>query len=149
MRKLSLANGKIAASDISLGCMRIAGLAEDQAVTIVKTALDEGINFFDHADIYGGGRSEEIFAKAANLSPSEREKIYLQSQCSIRGGFFDFSIEHILTSVDKSLQRLNTEYLRDGGVLEYCRLKDICRGSDITLTREEWYDIYRAPFKTA
>ena len=111
MKKLSLANGKITASHISLGCMRIAGLAEDQAATIVKTALDEGINFFDHADIYGGGRSEEIFAKAANMSTSERENIYLQSKCAIRGGFFDFSKEHILDSVDKSLQRLNTEYL--------------------------------------
>jgi len=111
MRKLSIADGKILASDISLGCMRISGIPEEQAARVVKTALDEGINFFDHADIYGGGSAEEMFAKVANLTPSKRENIFLQSKCGIRNGFFDFSKEHILTSVDKSLQRLQTEYL--------------------------------------
>ena len=52
-----------------------------------------------------------MFAKAANITPQLREKLYLQSKCGIRNGYFDFSEEHILASVDGSLSRLNTEYL--------------------------------------
>ena len=112
MKNLSLANGKLQASAVSLGCMRISGISETEAENVVKTALENGINFFDHADIYGGnGKCEEVFAKAANITPQLREKLYLQSKCGIRNGYFDFSEEHILSSVDGSLSRLNTEYL--------------------------------------
>jgi len=111
MNYLTLANGAIVASDISLGCMRINALDAAQAERLVKTAIDCGINFFDHADIYGGGKSEEVFAAAAALTPATRETLYLQSKCGIRGGFFDFSKEHILASVDASLARLKTDYL--------------------------------------
>ncbi len=112
MKNLKLANGKITASAISLGCMRISRIPEEQAAKAVQAALNAGINFFDHADIYGGnGRSEEVFTKVAALTPSAREKLFLQSKCGIRPGFFDFSMDHILASVDGSLRRLNTEYL--------------------------------------
>ena len=64
-----LIGGKIPASEISLGCMRISSLEPKAAETLVRTALDEGIDFFDHADIYGGGRSEEVFAQAVGMCP--------------------------------------------------------------------------------
>ena len=91
--------------------MRIVELENADAVKgWVDTALEHGINFFDHADIYGKGRCEELFGQV--LTPSLREKIILQSKCSIRPGIaFDFSKEHILNSVDGILKRLNTEYL--------------------------------------
>ena len=91
--------------------MRIVELENADAVkSWVDTALEHGINFFDHADIYGKGRCEELFGQI--LTPSLREKIILQSKCSIRPGIaFDFSKEHILNSVDGILKRLNTEYL--------------------------------------
>ena len=91
--------------------MRIVELENADAVkSWVDTALEHGINFFDHADIYGKGRCEELFGQV--LTPSLREKIILQSKCSIRPGIaFDFSKEHILNSVDGILKRLNTEYL--------------------------------------
>jgi predicted oxidoreductase len=73
--------------------------------------MEEGINFFDHADIYGKGKSEEIFSEAIQLNSSIREKMILQSKCGIRNGYFDFSKEHIIESVDGILKRLNTEYL--------------------------------------
>jgi len=92
---------------VAIGCMRIGPDAEK----FVQTALDLGANFFDHADIYGGGKSEEHFAKAVNMSASVREKLILQSKCGIRPGRFDFSKEHILTSVEGSLKRLKTDYL--------------------------------------
>jgi len=96
---------------VAVGCMRIVELDERKAERFVRAALDLGANFFDHADIYGGGRCEEVFAKAVHMSPAVREKLILQSKCGIRKGSFDFSKEHILGSVDDILSRLHTDYL--------------------------------------
>jgi predicted oxidoreductase len=111
MRKISIGNGAVLASEISLGCMRMAEMTVKDASGIINTALEEGIDFFDHADIYGDGKSEEIFAQATGSIPGIREKIYLQSKCGIRQGSFDFSKEYILGAVDGILKRLKTEYL--------------------------------------
>lgn len=111
MKKICIGNGALEASEISLGCMRIADLPISEASTLINTALEEGINFFDHADIYGGGKSEEVFAAATNMNPSAREKFIIQTKCGIRNGYYDFSKEHILNSVDGSLKRLKTDYI--------------------------------------
>lgn len=111
MKNINIANGEIKASEIAIGCMRIAGLEKSQASSLINTALEEGINFFDHADIYGGGKSEEVFADAIEMNPSIREKMIIQTKCGIRKGFYDFSKEHIISSVDASLKRLKTEYV--------------------------------------
>ncbi len=109
--KQILLGGKVPASEISLGCMRISGLEPKAAENLVRTALDEGINFFDHADIYGRGRSEEVFAQAVGMCPSVREKMLIQTKCAIHDGIYDFSKEHILRSVEGSLRRLKTDYV--------------------------------------
>lgn len=111
MKTITLNNTNLSIPEIGMGCMRIVELENADAVKgWVETALEHGINFFDHADIYGKGRCEELFGQV--LTPSLREKIILQSKCSIRPGIaFDFSKEHILNSVDGILKRLNTEYL--------------------------------------
>lgn len=111
MKTITLNNTNLSIPEIGMGCMRIVELENADAVkSWVDTALEHGINFFDHADIYGKGRCEELFGQV--LTPSLREKIILQSKCSIRPGIaFDFSKEHILNSVDGILKRLNTEYL--------------------------------------
>jgi predicted oxidoreductase len=111
MKRLSIGNGKMNASEISLGCMRISELSVNEASTLINTALEEGINFFDHADIYSDGKSEEIFADAIDMKPSIREKFIIQTKCGIRQGYFDFSKEHILNSVEGSLKRLKTDYI--------------------------------------
>jgi len=111
MKQIKFANADISASAISLGCMRMAGITVAEASNMINVALDEGIDFFDHADIYGGGKSEEIFAEAVGMNPAIRDKFILQSKCGIRNGQFDFSKEHILTSVDGILKRLKTEYI--------------------------------------
>ncbi|HEY8804908.1 MAG TPA: aldo/keto reductase [Clostridium sp.] len=111
MKKINIGNGAISASEISLGCMRMDGLSKSQASTLINTALDAGINYFDHADIYAGGKSEEIFADAIDMNSNIREKFTLQTKCGIRKGYFDFSKEHILNSVDGSLKRLKTDYI--------------------------------------
>jgi predicted oxidoreductase len=91
-----------------------------QAVNILRFALDQGINFFDHADIYCRGKSEQVFADIWTEVPHLRQIIILQSKCGIRFGGdptpesphrFDFSYDYILQSVAGSLKRLQTDYL--------------------------------------
>lgn len=101
----------IQATRIALGCMRMSDLEGKQAEEVVGTALDLGINFFDHADIYGGGLSELRFRDAIKHLNVNRDKMFIQSKCGIREGYFDFSKEYILSSVDGILERLGTEYL--------------------------------------
>ncbi|HEO4525065.1 TPA: aldo/keto reductase [Streptococcus agalactiae] len=101
----------IQATRIALGCMRMSDLEGKQAEELVGTALDLGINFFDHADIYGGGLSELRFRDAIKHLNVNRDKMIIQSKCGIREGYFDFSKEYILSSVDGILERLGTEYL--------------------------------------
>ena len=111
MKNIKLPNNELNASEISLGCMRISSLTNQEISTLIHTAMEEGINFFDHADIYGGGKSEEKFSEALNMNSSLREKMILQTKCGIRKDCFDFSKEHILAAVDGSLKRLRTDYI--------------------------------------
>lgn len=129
MKTFSIANTPIEASRISFGCMTIGGSWDRSPITAetrqtalasLHTALEQGINFFDHADIYCIGKSEAIFSELWQTAPRLREKIYLQSKCGIRfpgdphegaPGRYDFSYAHIIRSVEGSLQRLKTDYL--------------------------------------
>ncbi|SCJ93494.1 Oxidoreductase YdhF [uncultured Clostridium sp.] len=111
MKNIILGTSNIKASNIGLGCMRIANMGKEEVNKLVNIALEEGINFFDHADIYGGGKSEEIFSESIEMNSSIREKMIIQSKCSIRKGFYDYSKEHIINSVDGILKRLGTDYI--------------------------------------
>ncbi len=111
MKTIHIADTDLNVSEISLGCMRIAGMTNPEISHLIHTALDEGVTFFDHADIYSDGQSEARFAEALDMNASVREKMMLQSKCGIRKGMFDFSKEHILEAVDGSLKRLRTDYL--------------------------------------
>ena len=116
----------IAASQMVLGCMPFGGgwnqepvTKEDQlqAEKAVDAALSIGINMFDHADIYTRGKAETVFGHILRERPELRGQIIIQSKCGIRFGegnhsnWFDFSKEHIVSSVDGILQRLHTDYL--------------------------------------
>lgn len=111
MKYIKVPNTDMNASEISLGCMRISDMTNQEISTLIHTALEEGINFFDHADVYGGGKSEQKFAEVLGMNSSLREKMILQTKCGIRQGSFDFSKEHILEAVDGSLKRLRTDYI--------------------------------------
>ncbi|MGC9219638.1 MAG: aldo/keto reductase, partial [Athalassotoga sp.] len=111
MRTIEIANGEIRSSEIALGCMRIADMPVKDVSKLITTAIEEGINFFDHADIYGGGKSEEVFGTALKEMKGVREKIFIQTKCGIRDGYYDFSKDHILEAVDGSLKRLKTDYI--------------------------------------
>ncbi|WP_366292282.1 aldo/keto reductase [Paenibacillus sp. AN1007] len=111
MRTIKLGSSALDVPVVAVGCMRINSLDRKDAEHFVRSAMEIGANFFDHADIYGTGTCEEIFADAVQMNPQVRENLILQSKCGIRKGMFDFSKEHILNSVDGILQRLRTEYL--------------------------------------
>jgi len=129
MNTQAIANSDLNVTRIAYGCMPLGGSwdaaplqpqTRQKAMAAVHAALDAGINFYDHADIYCRGKSEEVFADIWTEMPNLREKILVQSKCGIRfegdpdPGFtqrFDFSYEHIMNSVEGSLKRLKTDYL--------------------------------------
>ncbi len=112
MNKINLGSSDIMVPSVALGCMRIKELDEKQAQALVEKSMDLGIDFFEHADIYGAGSCETIFGNILKNNPSLREKIMIQSKCGIViGKMFDFSKEYIINSVDGILKRLQTEYL--------------------------------------
>ena len=111
IEKMILGRSGLEVPKVAVGCMRMSQKTVPEARALIDAALEEGANFFDHADIYGRGRSEEIFAEAVGMTPRVREGLILQSKCAIHDGMYDFSKEHILSSVEGSLKRLKTEYL--------------------------------------
>ncbi|WP_168122896.1 aldo/keto reductase [Paenibacillus sp. HB172176] len=111
MKYIQIAGTDLQVSNIVMGNMRLKQLSLSEAETLIRTAMEEKINFFDHADIYGGGECESYFSEAIGMNASLREQMILQSKCGIRKGFFDFSKEHIIASTEGILKRLNTDYL--------------------------------------
>jgi len=136
MKYINIVNTDLKASNIIMGNMRLPQLSLVEAEELIRTAMDEGINFFDHADIYGKGKSEEIFSEAIQMNASIREKMIIQSKCGIRSGFFDFSKEYIISSVDGILKRLNTEYL---DILLLHRPDPLMDPAEVTEAFEELY----------
>ena len=57
MKYLKFKNSQLEASNIIMGCMRLNSLSVKEAQRHIETAVEAGINMFDHADIYGGGES--------------------------------------------------------------------------------------------
>ena len=82
MRTMRLGESNLQVPVIAVGCMRIKGLGTAEAERFVRTALEGGANFFDHADVYGDGECETIFAEAVHMSASVREKMILQSNAA-------------------------------------------------------------------
>jgi predicted oxidoreductase len=112
MKSIKIGNGALTASEISLGCMRMRGMDKKDVPALLSAALECGVDFFDHADVYGDGLSEEVFAEAVSAMKVPRERLLLQSKCGIRRPqYFDFSKEHILEAAEGSLKRLRTDYL--------------------------------------
>lgn len=106
-----LGNSDMDVSRIGLGCMRMAELSDSEVANVVGCALDQGITLFDHADIYGGGASEEKFGRLLKDNKGLRDKLRIQSKCGICNGYYDLSAKHIIESVEGSLTRLSTDHL--------------------------------------
>ncbi|MFV0467140.1 MAG: aldo/keto reductase family oxidoreductase [Lachnospiraceae bacterium] len=112
MNYVELGTEKLKVSAIAVGCMRIYSMDGPAITSFIGHCMEKGLNFFDHADIYGSGECEAKFGLALKDTGYQREELILQTKCGIHPGvMFDFSKEHILASVDASLKRLNTDYL--------------------------------------
>ena len=129
MKRYRIPQTDLEVSRIGYGCMNLGGAwnralpgaAEiAKAARLIMTAYEQGVNLFDHADIYTLGKSEAVFGQVLLQQPELRERIVIQSKCGIRfqddprpgdPGRYDFSYDHILQSVEESLSRLQTGYL--------------------------------------
>ena len=112
MKTINLEKTGLKIPAVALGCMRITELDRSEVPGYLYHALELGINFFDHADIYGRGECERIFAEGLTQLDIPRESIILQSKCGIvPGKMYDLSYKYIIASVEGILRRLNTEYL--------------------------------------
>lgn len=104
--------GLIESSAIALGCMRLARIPQAQADALLDCALECGINYFDHADVYGGGGgSERSFGDYLKRHPNAREKMIVQTKVGVRSRQYDLSGDYILSAVDASLGRLGVDYI--------------------------------------
>ena len=113
MKYIDIVKGPKNASAIIQGCMRMPDLSKEAAAKVIRTAYDNGINFFDHATCYGAGAAEERFAEAFPLTGLKREDLIIQSKCGLcfDRNEFDWTKENILESVDGILSRLKMDYL--------------------------------------
>ncbi|MFO7864659.1 MAG: aldo/keto reductase [Salinivirgaceae bacterium] len=124
MEKSELGNSTIRSSRLIYGCMRVVGdnskLDREKGKNAIRTAVDEGFNHFDHADIYAAGQSELLFSEVLTEAPQLRDQIIITSKCGIRlkgdshenaPKRYDFSEHYITASVEGSLMRLKTDYL--------------------------------------
>lgn len=111
-------------SKIIIGVMRWgiwgADHSEKGVQKLIETSLEEDLSTFDHADIYGGYTTEELFGNAFSEMKIDREKIQLITKCGIcmpseKKNFplkyYNYSKEYILNQVDESLKNLKTDYI--------------------------------------
>jgi predicted oxidoreductase len=119
LKTYKIAHTDLTVSRLAFGCAMLgwdwsSSDFATRAIPVIQTAYDQGIDFFDLADVYGNGNSEIALGQILNQSPGLRHKVIIQSKCGDRfkeGGTVDNSQEHIMGSVEGSLRRLNTDYL--------------------------------------
>jgi aryl-alcohol dehydrogenase-like predicted oxidoreductase len=124
MKKRKLGKSDLWVTELGLGCMSI-GTDEKAAREIIETALDEGINYFDTADLYDFGENERIVGSALK---HVRENVILASKVGNRwnqdksGWSWDPSKSYLKEAVKQSLKRLDTDYIDlyqlHGGTIE-------------------------------
>ncbi|MDQ1082995.1 MULTISPECIES: aldo/keto reductase family oxidoreductase [Microbacterium] len=115
MRNVPLGSSGLTVPNVVAGMMRIDDMSDADVRSLYEAARHAGIDFFDHADIYARSlhSAERRFAEALGLSASERGEIRLQTKAGIvrEGPYFDFSYEHLVSSVEESLRALHTDYI--------------------------------------
>lgn len=124
MKKRKLGNSNLFISELGLGCMSI-GTDEKAARDIINAALEEGINYFDTADLYDHGLNEKIVGQALK---EVRDKVIIATKVGNRwnqdgnGWAWDPSKDYIKEEVKNSLKRLGTDYIDlyqlHGGTIE-------------------------------
>lgn len=112
MKTITLKQTSAVVPAIAMGCMRIADKSIPEVENYIRHCTELGLNFFDHADIYGRGVCEEKFGTAMRNLRTPREQVQIQSKCSIVPGvMYNMSKDYILSAVDGILSRLGCGYL--------------------------------------
>ena len=128
MKDYQIPHTDLTVSRIAYGCAGLApwdqnainALDRKRAERLVLSACEQGINLFDHADIYAFGKCETVFGEVLKASPGLREKLVIQSKCGQvfspdfswgRPIFVNLTRKHIVHSIEGSLKRLGTDYL--------------------------------------
>lgn len=113
MKTIDVTNGPKSIPAIALGCMRMPALSVSQASELLSVAVENDVNFFDHATCYAKGEAETRFGEAFKQTGIDREHVFIQSKVGIESqrNEFDWSKQNILTNVDESLRRLKIDYL--------------------------------------
>lgn len=106
---MTLGNSDMDASRIALSCKRLDKLSYQEAVKLIDTALEQGITLFDHAEVYGNGRCEEVFGQIISDNKGMRQRMRIQTKCGCYQGYYDLSRAHIISSVEDSLKRLKAD----------------------------------------
>ncbi len=113
MRSVPLGQSNIQVPNVVAGMMRIEELSDDDIRALYDRCREVGVDFFDHADLYGSSRHacERRFTEALKLTASERDEITLQTKTGIVADdwHFDHSYEHIVASAEESLEALGTD----------------------------------------
>lgn len=113
MHTINMTNGPQNVVRMILGCMRMPDLSVQEAATMIQTAVDLGINYFDNATCYTQGVAETRFGDALKASGLHREDLLIQTKCGLcfERNEFDWTKKNILESVDDSLRRMQLDYL--------------------------------------
>lgn len=113
MRTINMTNGPQNVVRMILGCMRMPDLSVQEAATMIQTAVDLGINYFDNATCYTQGVAETRFGDALKASGIHQEDLLIQTKCGLcfERNEFDWTKKNILESVDDSLRRMQLDYL--------------------------------------
>ncbi|MCA0307960.1 MAG: aldo/keto reductase [Actinobacteria bacterium] len=115
MKTFPLGGSDLTVPAVVTGVMRIQEKSDAEVRALFDASLEAGIDFFDHADIYGTPvhGCERRFADALRLTPSQRAEVTLQTKAGIvtDGPYFDFSHDHLVEAVEGSLEALRTDYI--------------------------------------
>ncbi|WJE54570.1 aldo/keto reductase family oxidoreductase [Bacillus cereus] len=122
MKRIQMANN-LEFSRIIQGFWRLAewNMSKQELLSFIENCMDMGITTFDHADIYGGYTCESLFGESLQLKTSLRESMQIVTKCGIAPSspkfperyvaHYNTSAEHIVKSVEQSLQNLHTDYI--------------------------------------
>ena len=120
MRTVQLGSTDLHVSAIAYGGMSLTGDRAEEGIAAVAAAFEQGINFFDTADVYGRGEAESILGSALKEAGINRDDVVIASKCGIvfQGmepaydyKAYDLSEDYLIKSCEASLERLGVDYL--------------------------------------
>lgn len=112
MKTRTLGNSGRSVSEIGLGCWQLGAdwgsVSEPQAMQILETAWEHGVTFFDTADVYGGGRSEQLIGR---FIPQHRDQIFVATKVGRQNYPGPYTADTVKRHISESIERLGVDSL--------------------------------------